>query len=1538
MQSLKQLLNNCAVSLCVVFTSIASPFLFASSAHAQTNPDPGFNTAYAQSCPQYQNASSGTLATSCITALSGFWTDNIAGHPTFTSFDNYAQWALTQAQVSNPNLQIVYQNAAQTADNNVYTPTSDNIIYPISTNVIAYDPTTTPPSAPETIGSANFYGNCGGNATFAYRMTNTGDAYPNMSEAFCTYTAPARNSCPDGTCGLNSVDVPNSTQYSSTPSFTVPGSSGMVISQYYNSSNGQWSLSMDKSISFSTINGNRFAVVQNAMGNRDNYSYNAASNTWTSTSLAVTAQLSNVYDTNNNLTGYKIVTAGNVIENYDINGFITNSQPLGKGATVMVRDGLERIHTITTPDNQTITVNYKYSNNNPTNQNDFNANSIISSINLPNSQSIQYTENTSHQMTSVTLPDGTGAQFTYNGSGNRLDSILDLNNNVLQSTTYNSSGAVSATSNNNGNNGMNYTLNSGQTVGTDALNNQTTYNYSNIAGNNQVSSLSALCTTCSGLQGTTVQYDSAGNPLVMTDYLGNSTHIAWNTVRKLPTTIIEAYGTTIARTTSYSWDSTYNLPTEVTEPVQGGQRITIIGYDTNGNIQSKAVTAPLNDGSGNTTTRTEQYQYNSLGQILSYTDAMNHQTTYQYDSSNHLTSMTNSLSQVTQYSNYNSLNLPQTVTLPTGLVATLTYNNNGKILTSTLNNTQTTTYTYDSNGYPAQVTFPDGSYVISSNDPNGVVQKVQHYGEDNALLGEFDYTYDKMNNLTQVSKKIPSGESVYSQTHKYNQYNLLSQDINNFNTPYQYSYDSNGNLSQTVDQVNNTIVKHYDALNRLIQVNYPDSSVVKYGYDNGSRINSVTDGKNIVTNYTYDGFDEIIKVVSADAGTTQYTYNAVGKVVTKTDARGIVSTYSYDNLNRLTGVSYNTTPSPTTVAMTYDTCQVGKLCSITDKTGGTSYNYDIYGNILNKVQTVTIGSNSKTFTTQYGYNSSNQLNSITLPSGDIESMSYYGHRVQNINVTIGTGSVQALLSNIQYYPMGPVFSFNYGTSSSTATHERDMDTNYFWSAISDSTAPAITRTYNPNNDGTIDTILDNSPAKDSYGYNYDSMQRITEFDSLSGAVENYTYDKNSNRSTKVYDTASTNKTTTYHFKTNTNQLSSLSGHETQSFTYDAMGNMLTDGTYTYTYDEAGRMLTATSSTNSISYQINYLGLRVSKTVNGTTTYFIYDENNQLIGEYDSNSNPVKEHIYLAGMPVGLISNSNLYYVHPDHLGSPRTITDTSNNVVWTWANDNPFGTNLPVENGISDYNLRFLGQYFDNDTKLNYNFHRDYNPNTGRYVQADPIGLNGGLNLYGYAGGNPTGNFDDLGLETTIYIVNSSTKLYGHVALGFNGYIYDLNPLNGTTFLGFFIPGGNDNSELLPQAGEAYGLQPTENQFILGSLYDNKEDQVEAFTLNLSEEQEAQLAFQLLKINSLKYQALSYGGLNCVSFVNYELKNIGLTINPEGNVPSFESNALEDLYDDGNPLINNYSIYTKNIASGKNGVNVQNIPRDPNHVILNPIN
>jgi len=173
------------------------------------------------------------------------------------------------------------------------------------------------------------------------------------------------------------------------------------------------------------------------------------------------------------------------------------------------------------------------------------------------------------------------------------------------------------------------------------------------------------------------------------------------------------------------------------------------------------------------------------------------------------------------------------------------------------------------------------------------------------------------------------------------------------------------------------------------------------------------------------------------------------------------------------------------------------------------------------------------------------------------------------------------------------------------------------------------------------------------------------------------------------------------------------------------------------------------------YTFDALGRRTKKTANGTTTLYLYDKDGLLIAEYDITGTWRKDYVYMNGRPLGMVvagASESLYYYHNDHLGTPQEMTDADGVVVWEAAYL-PFWDAVVYEDVDGDgmpvvSNMRFPGQYFDAETGLHYNWHRDYDPGVGRYVESDPIGLRGGVNLYLYAKNNPKSNFDLKGLCT----------------------------------------------------------------------------------------------------------------------------------------------------------------------------------------------
>jgi RHS repeat-associated protein len=93
-----------------------------------------------------------------------------------------------------------------------------------------------------------------------------------------------------------------------------------------------------------------------------------------------------------------------------------------------------------------------------------------------------------------------------------------------------------------------------------------------------------------------------------------------------------------------------------------------------------------------------------------------------------------------------------------------------------------------------------------------------------------------------------------------------------------------------------------------------------------------------------------------------------------------------------------------------------------------------------------------------------------------------------------------------------------------------------------------------------------------------------------------------------------------------------------------------------------------------------------------------------------------------------MQSAQTYHVHVDHLGTPQALTDSAGQIAWE-VNYSPFGRATVTSQGPT-FNLRFPGQYFDAETGLHYNWNRYYDPETGRYITSDPIGLAWGSILH----------------------------------------------------------------------------------------------------------------------------------------------------------------------------------------------------------------
>jgi RHS repeat-associated protein len=369
----------------------------------------------------------------------------------------------------------------------------------------------------------------------------------------------------------------------------------------------------------------------------------------------------------------------------------------------------------------------------------------------------------------------------------------------------------------------------------------------------------------------------------------------------------------------------------------------------------------------------------------------------------------------------------------------------------------------------------------------------------------------------------------------------------------------------------------------------------------------------------------------------------------------------------------------------------------------------------------------------YGYTNAD-LTSLVTPSNQTIVYGYTNHRVTSITVN-GT----SLLSGVTYDPFGPPTGWTWGNGSSTVSRAFDEDGNPQQIATA-----GVTNAYMVDAASRITQITDSGLPSNTWNFTtYDNLDRI-QLASSSAISRGYTYDANNNRLTTTGTTASTETVST-----TSNRLNATSGGIVRTYAYDAAGNTKSFTGTAFTFNQRGRMSSAVVSAGTTHYVYNALGQLIEKSGYGGTTLLIYDEAGHLLGEYSSTGTLIQETIWMGDLPVATLRPSGstiaIYYVHTDHLGTPRKITQPSNNsLMWRWDPDT-YGSAAPTASGLS-YNLRFSGQYALTETGLYYNYFRTYDPQMGRYVESDPIGLIGGINPYAYAQGNPISLSDPLGL------------------------------------------------------------------------------------------------------------------------------------------------------------------------------------------------
>ncbi|MDD0843385.1 RHS repeat-associated core domain-containing protein [Pseudomonas sp. Gutcm_11s] len=779
-------------------------------------------------------------------------------------------------------------------------------------------------------------------------------------------------------------------------------------------------------------------------------------------------------------------------------------------------------------------------------------------------------------------------------------------------------------------------------------------------------------------------------------------------------------------------------------------------------LLSAALIAALGLPSAHAIERSWSYTYNSLGLIETAngprTDVSDI-TTYAYDSMGRLSQVTNALGHITQLSNFDDYGNPQIVVDANNVTTTLVYNPQGWLKSVTTAGS-TTSFDYDAIGQIIKVTRGDGSWLSYTWNGARRLEKITNNLNESA---QFDY--DSMGNRKSQIVRDASNTLAQQQTWVYDELGRLIRSIGAESQTQKYGYDLNDNPNLSTSPKEHSTTRAFDALNRLTSSTDPRNGVTTLSYDGQDNLVKATDPRSVVTEYKYDGLGNLKQLISKDSGTTTFTQDGAGNVLTSTDARGVVTTFSYDALNRLKTKQYPANPT-LNVQYHYDMTAdgnhgVGRLTGVQDANGVLGYHYDARGNLVEQIRSVEVASGDTYDALEYSYDNANQLTRIAYPDGvAVEYSRNAAGQVSEVELVVGSQAPTALASALSYLPFGPLKSLTWANGLSLS---RTYDQDY---RLKQQSVGPWQATYSYDANSNIKTLQ--SGLFGDLTYDYDELDRLTREEQATER-KTYGYDAVGNRSNRVTDVlnnseVSSSSTNTYTYGSDNNRLTRIGSLDLPS---DAAGNLKTiRAGRDLEYDEQGRLAVAKLNGAVVGeYHYNALGQRVVKVAAGYINTYLYGADGQLLGETRYSSAGIKLtsqfYFWLDDMPIGgitlkfnsqgAISSSAPFYLHTDHLNTPRLATDQAGQEVWRWKSDAfGLGTAVSVANsGLNAINLRFPGQYFDSETGLHYNYFRDYDPQTGRYVESDPIGLAGGLNTFGYVDANPLLYVDSLGLSKT---------------------------------------------------------------------------------------------------------------------------------------------------------------------------------------------
>jgi RHS repeat-associated protein len=659
-----------------------------------------------------------------------------------------------------------------------------------------------------------------------------------------------------------------------------------------------------------------------------------------------------------------------------------------------------------------------------------------------------------------------------------------------------------------------------------------------------------------------------------------------------------------------------------------------------------------------------------------------------------------------------------------------------------------TNYTYDAKGNLITIATFYGATSPRTYDTAGFLktsQDFRHY--------QTNYTVDTHGWLTQV--KNPLGFVTT------NGYDSLGRQVNvttplGFRTQYVYDAldrrtkvtDPMGNSASTVYNERGDVVKVIDPMGCVtqFQVNITLGAKSKtieaggnstvFAYDTRGNLVTVTDPRLFTTTYQYDAYSRRTNETGPGGNFTRFTYDRNGDVLTRIDANNNLTTYAYDKLNRVTKATY---PGSVVVTTGYDAN--GNVVQVVGFGYTRTETWDARDRATSTVDNY--GSFSKTF--GYWYDPDSHRTRITY--SDLSYATYFYNAAgwqtyenHSDGQSWSFGYDNDGRRTIENYPNGVVTATLYDKASRITN---------IWTNKSGSVLESFAYTFDKAGNRKMMTEANGSWAK----YAYDNLYRLLNESYSNGRSIGYTYDADGNRITsrEVKVPPSLVVTTFTYGKDDQLLKAVVTGGATTTYAYDKNGNTKTrvsGSATTYAYDIENRLTSATTSSGTTSYAYSADGRRLKRVSSGTVAYLGNDPvspngYDDTIEEYTSTG--TKTATYVHGVRVDELlgyKTTGWYSYHSDALGSVTRLTDSAGSVSSTYRYD-AFG-GIRAQSGPSN-TYEFASREGESSTGLYYNRARYYDPDGARFIQKDPAGMCGGVNMYRYANDNPSNRIDPSG-------------------------------------------------------------------------------------------------------------------------------------------------------------------------------------------------